>query len=193
MNFTTARFTVGRRVVVGLIIIVALGLIAMLTIYRGLNTVQSAVDRLFDVDEPLNAAAYEMEINVNGIAFAILTYLATGRSEYRDRVAQDNADFLSYHAEYRGLVETQGARKNWQSKWRPTIWNFRSWDTASCANGQNKSNCSSLSRRVLKISIASSIRIWSPSQEIFPGRRKPMRRPLPWPIWKPKLPRSVSG
>lgn len=106
-NAPAARFTVGRKVVAGLTVVVALGFVSMLMLYRGLNAVENAVNRLAEVEGPLSAAAYEMEVNVNGIGLAVLKYLATGRPEYRAWVEQDNTDFRNYHATYERLVGTR--------------------------------------------------------------------------------------
>ena len=100
-------FTVGGKVAAGLAVIVTLGLISMLLIYRGLVIVEREVNRLAQVDGPLTAAAYEMEVNVNGIGFAVLKYLATGGQRYRDWVTEDDGDFANYHATYRLGVGTE--------------------------------------------------------------------------------------
>ncbi len=104
MTRKVPRATVGRKVVAGLLVIVALGMLSMLLIYRGLNIVEKDVNRLADIEGPLAAAAYEMEVNVNGIGLAVLNYLATGSPEFRAWVVEDNTDFLNYHATYARLV-----------------------------------------------------------------------------------------
>jgi len=76
----------------------------MLFIFRGLGDVAAALDRLASIKEPISAAAYEMELNVNGQGMAVLKYLATRRPEYRDWALNDESDFDSYHATYVRLV-----------------------------------------------------------------------------------------
>lgn len=107
MHSTPARFTATPKIIAGLAIIIAVGMLAMMLIYRGLNDVENAVHRLARVEGPLNAAAYEMEVNVNGIGLAVLKYLAGRNPRYRVWVNEDNADFLSYHATYARLVKTK--------------------------------------------------------------------------------------
>lgn len=107
MHSTPARFTATPKIIAGLAIIIAVGMSVMLLIYRGLNDVEDAVDRLASVEGPLNAAAYEMEVNVNGIGLAVLKYLAGRNPRYRIWIKEDNADFLSYHATYARLVKTK--------------------------------------------------------------------------------------
>lgn len=85
-------------------LIVAVGLLCMLAIGRGLHAVEGAMDRLAEVEGPLNAAAYEMEVNVNGIGLAVLNHLASGRPEFREWVQDDEGDFRRYHAQYLRLA-----------------------------------------------------------------------------------------
>jgi signal transduction histidine kinase len=104
------RFTVAQKIGVGLIVVIAIGLLSMLQIYRGLEIVEEGVHKLAGVEAPLNAAAYEMEVNVNGIGLAALKYLATGDPRYKVLVEEDEDDFVNYHATYLRLVQTPGER-----------------------------------------------------------------------------------
>lgn len=107
---TARRLTVSLRIVVGLIVIIGIGLLSMLQINRGLNSVRDDIRRLANVEAPLNAAAYEMEVNVNGIGLAVLKYLATGDRRYRMLVDEDEADFAIYRATYMRLIKTERER-----------------------------------------------------------------------------------
>lgn len=104
------RFSVTRKIAVGLALIIAIGLVSMLFIYRGMNEVEGALQRLAAVQAPLNAAAYELELNVNGMGLAVLKYLATRRPEYRAWAEKDEKDFAHYHATYLQLVRTEHER-----------------------------------------------------------------------------------
>lgn len=105
------RFTVSQKVIAGLTVIIVIGMLSMLLIYRGLNTVANNVQQLAEVQEPLNAAAYEMELNVNGIGFATLKYLATLEPEYRRLAQKDELDFAVYFKTYMELAATSRERK----------------------------------------------------------------------------------
>jgi signal transduction histidine kinase len=107
---STIRFSVSRKIAVGLLLIIAIGTLSMLFIYRGLDEVDAALQRLAEVKAPISAAAYEQELNVNGMGLAVLKYLATRRPEYREWAQKDERDFAQYHATYLRLVLTEEER-----------------------------------------------------------------------------------
>jgi signal transduction histidine kinase len=110
MSSQKLRFSVTRKVAIGFGLIIAIGMISMLMIYRGLDEVEQALERLAAVQAPLNAAAYELELNVNGMGLAVLKYLATRTAEYRSWAENDEQDFARYLAEYLRLAGTEQER-----------------------------------------------------------------------------------
>lgn len=104
------RFNVTRKIALGLALIIAIGMVSTLFIYRGLDEVEGALQRLAAVQAPINAAAYELELNVNGMGLAVLKYLATRRPEYRAWAEKDESDFAHYHTTYLQLVRTERER-----------------------------------------------------------------------------------
>src|SRR5918992_3224070 len=105
------RFTVTTKIVVSICTIFLVGLLAMTLIYRGLDLVMANLHKLASIEEPLNASAYEMEININGIGFQVLKYLTTGKEYYRSQVIHDNNDFNGFHRRYMALVKTEDKRQ----------------------------------------------------------------------------------
>jgi len=105
------RFTVTKKIVFGLAAIAVIGIAAMLVIYAGLNAVGQAVHKLAVEEQPFNAAAYEMEVNVNGIGFALMKYLTSRNPQYRAWVEEDHSDFKNYHATYLQLTKTERERE----------------------------------------------------------------------------------
>ncbi len=103
---TRTRPTVGAKIVAGLAVVLGVGTLSMLIIYAGLAALQNAMRELADVKEPSSAAAYEMEINANGIGLAVLKYLDFAQPRYRRLVEEDEADFERFHARYLRLVQT---------------------------------------------------------------------------------------
>lgn len=101
------RLTVSKKIVGALAIILLAGTLSMLIIYRGLSALQQAIHELADVREPTSAAAYEMEINVNGIGLGVLKYLDNADPTYRELVQDDEKDFEYFHAKYLRLAHTQ--------------------------------------------------------------------------------------
>jgi two-component sensor histidine kinase len=108
---SAVRLTAAKRIVFGLAAISVIGILAMLVIYAGLNAVERAVHELAVEEQPFNAAAYEMEVNVNGIGFAVMKYLATREPKYRALVDEDHDDFNKYHATYVRLAKTERERE----------------------------------------------------------------------------------
>src|SRR5918992_566588 len=105
------QFTVTIKIVVSICTIFLMGLLAMTLIYRGLGIVAANAHKLANIEEPLNASTYEMEINVNGIGFQVLKYLATGKEYYRSQVIRDNDDFNGFHRRYMALAKTEDKRQ----------------------------------------------------------------------------------
>lgn len=100
------RLGVARKIALGLALIVSIGMVAMLLTYVGLKAVEKTVHKLAVEEGPFNAAAYEMEVNVNGIGLAVLKYLSTRNPRYSQWVAEDHIDFGNYHATYMSLAKT---------------------------------------------------------------------------------------
>ncbi|MGH8243457.1 MAG: ATP-binding protein [Steroidobacteraceae bacterium] len=104
------RFSVTRKVALGLALIIAIGMVCMLIIYRGLERVGVALERVAAVQAPIVAAAYGMEVNVNGAMLHVLNYLASRWHEHRVEAEDDVQDFARYHATYLRLVATDRER-----------------------------------------------------------------------------------
>nr|MBA3493541.1 hypothetical protein [Gammaproteobacteria bacterium] len=104
------RFTVATKIAAFFALVLFMGLIAMAFIYRGLGMVTTNVQELANIEEPLTASAYEMEININGIGFQVLKYLATENPYYREQALQDDKDFWGFHRRYMQLSKTERQR-----------------------------------------------------------------------------------
>jgi len=91
---------VRTKILTGLVAILGAGTVSMLIIYYGLAALRGGMHELMEVKEPGSAAAYEMEINVNGIALGVLKYLESADPQYRRLVEDDQSDFERFHAKY---------------------------------------------------------------------------------------------
>jgi len=105
------RLTVRRKIIVGLMVTLGIGAVSMLIVYDGLRTLQRSVHRLAQVEEPTVIAAYEMEINVLGIATALLRYLDARDPDDLWRVRKDQSDYRRFYDEYVRLSKTDDARR----------------------------------------------------------------------------------
>ncbi|MGH7961782.1 MAG: hypothetical protein ACRERD_08145, partial [Candidatus Binatia bacterium] len=98
------RLTVSKKIIIGLVAVVFIGTLSMLLIYQELSTLKRAMQEFAEVKEPASAAAYEMEINVNGMGLAVLKYLDARDPFYRELVDEDEADFEHFHIMYLRLT-----------------------------------------------------------------------------------------
>lgn len=62
---------------------------ALVPAYRALSETNDAITRIAKVNGHVSAAAYEMEINTNGLGLGVLKYLQTGDQQFRERVEKD--------------------------------------------------------------------------------------------------------
>jgi hypothetical protein len=100
------RFTVGGKVAVGFGLVVVLGIVSMLIIYHGLDSVKTAMERLAQVKEPSSAAAFEMEIHLHGLVADVLGYSDTGDPQARSKVRVHDARFAEFRRQCLQLAET---------------------------------------------------------------------------------------
>ena len=100
-----------RALLVGL----GLGLIAILltlavlgwALDNNYRAVEGRVDQILNVEEPMSAAAHELEINVLGAGLAVLRYLETGDPVHRARIVKDEADFAQFKTVYDRLAQSE--------------------------------------------------------------------------------------
>lgn len=101
------RYSIGAKIYSGLLLITLVGVMAMAVIFAGLLSVASELDKLSEDEHRMTAAAYEMEVNVNGIGLAALKYLDKPDPKYRNWVTEDERDFERFSAIYAGLANTR--------------------------------------------------------------------------------------
>jgi signal transduction histidine kinase len=94
------RFTVRRKVVIGVAIIVALGASSLFIVYRGLTALHTNLRELSDLEGPTVEAAYEMEINLVELVAQVRRYLESRDPQDLTRIATDRLDFERFHAQY---------------------------------------------------------------------------------------------
>ena len=105
------RLTVIHKIGLALAVVLLLGLMPVLMIFNGLKQLEQTVGQVTDIDEPISAAAYEMEISTIGSGMAVLKYLETGEPEYRAQVAKSEADFGRFKAQYDRVVDTETGKE----------------------------------------------------------------------------------
>jgi PAS domain S-box-containing protein len=104
--------TIARKLWLGFGILILLFLVAGFIIFLSGRATQVAYDEIANVEEPTRAASFEMEINTVEISRDVLLYLDTGDPQYRERFADDRADFERAKARYDELVDTPVGREH---------------------------------------------------------------------------------
>lgn len=98
------RSSIAWQVVAGLGVLGLIATASVVVLAATLGSVRSEVRDLTFREQPQNAAAYEMEINVVGYGQGVLGYLSTGSDDALLRVEDDRADFLWFRARYGELA-----------------------------------------------------------------------------------------
>jgi PAS domain S-box-containing protein len=100
------RLTITRILQGSFGVLILLLLVSLLLINGFITQVEAQVARMTQLYTPAAAAAFEMEINVNGTGMAVFQYVDSGDPQYRARVEKDAADFANFHAQFDRLTET---------------------------------------------------------------------------------------
>jgi len=80
------------------------------TLHSNYRSVQGQVSQILNQEEPMSAAAHELEINVLGAGLAVLRYVQTGDPVHRARIAKDEADFARFKLVYDELASSERER-----------------------------------------------------------------------------------
>jgi methyl-accepting chemotaxis protein len=111
------KMTIGKKLGLGFGIVLLIFAISGLVSVVLLRGISSRVDEVINVQEPISAAAYEMEINLIGTGFGLLGYLEDRDPKHLDRIRDDIDDFATYQKQYSNLeqkdkVEDVGLKLN---------------------------------------------------------------------------------
>jgi len=105
------RWTLARKLwmIVGLM--VSILSISGVVAYVQIQNIKRSVLQLTRIEEPLEEAILEMEINAGETARAVLNYLRDQDPKHIDKVYDSEADFELYAAEFEALAETDEERR----------------------------------------------------------------------------------
>jgi signal transduction histidine kinase/CheY-like chemotaxis protein len=99
----------GRFAIAGGLLAMALGG-AFAAIDDGLRHIQSEMESIVRVAQPMADAAYEMEINAIGAGLGVVKYLHAPDAAHRRRFEKDREDFRRFFERYRELASTDRQR-----------------------------------------------------------------------------------
>ena len=100
------RLTIGRKLIVGIGVILALFVAMGLVAYTETGVIGTKIREITGKEEPTNAAAYEMEINLVGTGFSVLSYLHDRDTSHLDAINQDKQDFENFRSLYGTFIES---------------------------------------------------------------------------------------
>jgi PAS domain S-box-containing protein len=103
--------TIARKLWLGFGVLILTFFVAGLTILLSAATMNRDLTKIVSVEEPVRAAAYEMDINTVEIGRDIKVYLLNGDPHYREEFANDQAEFEEVKALYDELADTQKGKE----------------------------------------------------------------------------------
>lgn len=95
-----ARFTVKAKISAWIGVVVILGLLSMLYIYRSLGRVSEYLNHLAQVSVPFSTSTIEMEKNTQEYSSGVLRYINFPHPDIRVEAEGDSADFFRHQAAY---------------------------------------------------------------------------------------------
>ena len=112
LSFVDPRdWTVAGKLRVGFGLLILVLAISGAVSYRQILYIEKAVIQVVEVEEPLEQAILEMEINAGETARAVLDYVHDLKPDTIDRVRDSEADFERFAAEFDRLAETAEERR----------------------------------------------------------------------------------
>ena len=100
-------WSIGKKIGLGLTLIIGSGLAAMTVFYRSAESTATALRLIGEKGHPVSAAAYELEINVIGTGLGVMKYMQTPLPEHRERVEKDASEFARFKTQYDAFAVTQ--------------------------------------------------------------------------------------
>jgi hypothetical protein len=89
------------KIAVGVAIPAVMAAGAGLFVAGAARDLRGDVENVIEIDQPMAAASYEMEINAVGYGLGVLKYLQTGDVAGLERMANDRDDFARFLGAYR--------------------------------------------------------------------------------------------
>jgi signal transduction histidine kinase len=100
-------WSIGKKVGLGLMVIIGCGLAAMTVFYRSAESTATALGLVGAKGHPVSAAAYGLEINVIGTGLGVMKYMQTPLPEHREQVEKNESEFAKFKTQYDAFAATQ--------------------------------------------------------------------------------------
>ena len=101
------HFTVAKRIAIVLALMLLISTVSGAVFFSALTKVTNTIDHLLQFEQPIAAAANELEINAVESVLATTKYLNNQNPKYRKRLVDSAKDFDKVYANYMQLVSNQ--------------------------------------------------------------------------------------
>lgn len=98
--------SIARKLWLGFGVLILIFVLASIAIGSSVRNIDTVIDEVVNVDEPVDTASCEMEINTVEIGRDVRSYQFDGSPEYRQRFQDGREDFERFQARYADLVES---------------------------------------------------------------------------------------
>lgn len=103
---------IGNKLGLGFGIVLMILLISGIITASLLRTVNRRLISIVDVEEPLRSSTYEMEINLKGASFNLLSFLRDRDPDSMERMAQKFKGFEQYHDVFHSFDDIKGKKRS---------------------------------------------------------------------------------
>ena len=97
--------SIARKLWLGFGVLILIFVLASIAIGTSVRNIETIIDEIANVDEPVDTASYEMEISAVEIGRDVRTYLFDGSPEHRQRFQNNREDFERFQARYAALTD----------------------------------------------------------------------------------------
>ena len=104
------NITIRKKLIILIGTLLILFLSVGLTAFRGLNMVNTYMQKVITIHEPIISAAYEMDVSLLRTGFGLLGYLQNRSQEQLERFHAGRKDFVRFQQQYEQLAETDEER-----------------------------------------------------------------------------------
>lgn len=105
------KLTVSQKLGIAVGIPIVLLIAVAVVLYVQVQRIEANLAAIVQREEPISAAAYEVEINTLGSGLAVLAYAHDRNPDHLNRLKKDVADFEQFHRQFVELVDSDEQRR----------------------------------------------------------------------------------
>lgn len=104
-------FTIKKKLWLGIGTLLGLFILVGLISFHQKKVVDEKIKEIMEIDEPVSAATYEMEINLYETGFSLFSYIHRHDPEDLNRIEKDKGHFKNFLKKYHQLAETEKGKE----------------------------------------------------------------------------------